>query len=463
MSTWLDVSLSGLLRSHARRRLTPAQAVVLGFLSAIAAGTVALRLPLAHAAGTEHGWLTALFTATSAVCVTGLIVVDTGSAWSPFGHVVIALLIKTGGIGILSLGALVALATGRRLGFTDRQRLQAQTNALSVGGIVRFVRSLLLFTTGAELVGALALWPLLMRTHDAASAAWSALFHAVSAFNNAGFSLYPDSLAGYAGDPAIGLLIAGLFVLGGIGLVVVIDVALGVGVVARRRRRQPLTLHTRLALLSTLVLAVAGWVAVAGLEWRNPATLGSLTPLERVVAAGFQALTPRTAGFTMVDIEGYRAPTTLVTMLLMFVGGNPGSTAGGVKTTTIAVLVLTALAASRGRSRVTALGRYLAAATITKAAALAILALLVIGAAATLLTITDPGLPVLDLAFESVSAFGTVGLSLGITSDLTAPGQLMLVVLMFAGRVGLLTVALSLAANGRQWVARYPSEDVVVG
>jgi trk system potassium uptake protein len=436
--------------------------VVLAFVVAIALGTVALRLPLAHAAGHDAGWLAALFTATSAVCVTGLVVVDTGSGWSPFGQAVIALLIKAGGLGILSLGALVALATGRRLGFSERQRLQAQANAPRPGGIVRFVRSLLLYTTGLELLGALALWPRLASDEGLGQGAWSAIFHAVSAFNNAGFSLYHDSLSRYAADAWVLSVVAGLFVVGGLGLVVVIDVAVRLGVGGSGPRRQ-LTLHTRVALLTSLVLAMAAWLVIASLEWRNPVTLGSLEPAARPLAAAFQALTPRTAGFTAVDTSGYRPPTAMATMVLMFIGGNPGSTAGGVKTTTVAVLVLAAAAAARGRSQVTSLGRTVAPATITKAAVLATLGVLAVWLTATLITVTDPALPPLAVLFEAVSAFGTVGLSLGVTTELSAAARMMLVVLMVTGRVGLLTVALALVAREPRPDTRYPTEDVVVG
>jgi trk system potassium uptake protein len=443
------------------RPLTPAQAIVVGFVAAIGVGTLLLRLPAAHAGTADIGWLTALFTATSAVCVTGLIVVDTGSAWSPFGQVVILLLIKAGGLGILSLGALVALATGRRMGFSARLRLQVQTSAFQVGGVVRFVRRLLLFTTAAELAGMLALWPRLARDEGVAAGAWSALFHAVSAFNNAGFSLYSDSLVRYAADPVVSLIVAGLFGLGGLGLIVVVDVALRFGAGGGSRHR--VTLHTRLALATTAILTVVAWGAVAGMEWTNPGTLARLEPAERPLAALFQAVTPRTAGFNTIDQGAYRTPTVLVTMLLMFVGGNPGSTAGGVKTTTLAVLLLATFAAARGRDSVTSIGRSIGHATVMKAAVLATLGALVVGTVATLISITDPGLPPLPVLFETVSAFGTVGLSLGITAELSPWARLMLVVLMLVGRVGLLTVALALVEEGPERPLRYPSEDVVVG
>ena len=436
---------------------------MLAFVAAIAVGTLLLRLPAAHADGEAHGWLTALFTATSAVCVTGLVVVDTGDAWSPFGQAVIALLIKAGGLGILSLGALVALATGRRMGFGERQRLQAQTNALTVGGIVRFVRALLLYTTSAELIGALALWPRLARDDGLWGGAWSALFHSVSAFNNAGFSLYADSLERYAADPWVAGVVMTLFVVGGLGLVVVVDVALRLGAGTNGAPRRHLTLHTRIALATTLALALGGALAVGALEWRNPATLGALAPGARPLAATFQSLTPRTAGFTALDVGEYRTSTIAVTMGLMLIGGNPGSTAGGIKTTTIAVLLLAVVAAARGRSRVTAFGRTIGTETITKAAVLGTLAVVTVGLVATVLVHVEPTQAPLALLFEAVSAFGTVGLSLGITAELTALGQVVVVLLMFVGRVGLLTVALAVAATERAPASRYPIEDVVVG
>ena len=436
---------------------------MLAFVVAIAVGTLLLRHPLAHASGEAHGWLTALFTATSAVCVTGLVVVDTGGAWSPFGQLVIALLIKAGGLGILSLGALLALATGRRIGFSERQRLQVQTNALTVGGVVRFVRSLLIYTSSVELLGALALWPRLARDEGLWPGAWSAAFHALSAFNNAGFSLYRDSLQRYAADAWVSAVVLALFVVGGLGLVVVVDVALRLGAGGNGRVQRRVSLHTRLALLTTLALALVGSASLAALEWRNPATLAALPVEARPLAAAFQALTPRTAGFDALDVSGYRTSTVLLTMGLMIVGGNPGSTAGGLKTTTLAVLVLAALSAARGRQRVSAFGRTIGSETITKAAVLVTLAALSLGLASTLLAHTDGALGALELQFEAISAFATVGLSLGITSELSTAGRVTLIALMFVGRVGLLTVALALAAGERAPAARYPHEDVVVG
>jgi len=444
--------------------------VVLGFVAAIAVGTLLLAQPVAHAPGVRLSWLDALFMATSAVCVTGLVVVDPGGDLSRFGQLVLLLLIKSGGLGILSVGALVAFTTGRRLGIVARLGLQAQTNQLQVGGVVRFVRTLLVVTTACELLGALVLWPAMAREAGVAEGAWLALFHSISAWNNAGFSLFADSLTRFAADPLVSLVVPALFVTGGLGLVVVVDVAMALRTrLARRGRpgaagaRVPWSLHTRLALASTLLLAFVGVGGVAVLEWSNPATLGALPPVGRPLAAVFHGLTPRTAGFHTVEVAAMTPAAQVLTMALMFVGGNPASTAGGVKTTTLAVLLLAAWAVARGRGGAVAFGRSVAGDLVGRAAAVVTLAVSALTAAIVALAATDPGLPLPALAFEAMSAFGTVGLSLGVTGDLSAAGRGVVVALMLLGRVGLLTFALALAAAAPERVLRYPREDVIVG
>ncbi|MBW6457193.1 MAG: potassium transporter KtrB [Trueperaceae bacterium] len=453
-----------------RPRLTPPQIVLLGFLGAIAVGTVLLVLPISHAPGIRLGWLDALFTATSAVCVTGLIVVDTGSDLSRFGQVVVLLLIKSGGLGILSVGALIAFTTGRRLGVVARLGLQAQTNRLQMGGVVRFVRNLLIFTTSAELLGALALWPAMAREAGRAEGAWLALFHAISAWNNAGFSLFADSLVRFAADPWVVAVVPLLFVAGGLGLVVFVDVVSAVrahwvrrGTPGAGRARVPWSLHTRLALVATGILVLVGAGGIAVLEWSNPATLGALDPAARPLAAAFQGLTPRTAGFHVLEPADLTPAGQVLTMALMFIGANPSSTAGGVKTTTVAVLLLAAWAAVRGRGSAIAFGRGISGAMLARAAAVVTLALGIVTLAIFALAVSEAGVPLPVLAFEAFSAFGTVGLSMGVTPDLSAAGRLVIVALMFLGRVGLLTVGLALAAAPPERPLRYPNEDVIIG
>ena len=442
-----------------RPNLTPAQLVVLAFLLAIVVGTVLLSLPISHAQGRAVSVAEAFFTATSAICVTGLIVLDTGTDFSRFGQVVIMLLIKSGGLGILTLGVLLALATGRRISFRERMRLQLQANALHVGGIVRLVLGLVAFTIVLELIGAMLLFVRFSQVHGYSEGAFYALFHSISAFNNAGFALYPDSLLRYASDPLITLTIAGLFIFGGLGFVVVLEL------IGRLRHANVamFSLHTRLVLVATVLLLVIATVVVTILEWSNPATLGPFSWSTKLLAGFFQAATPRTAGFNTLDYGDMNPPTLIFTMLLMFIGASPGSTGGGVKTVTFLVLVGSAWTLSRGQGQLILFGRRIDSTNIIKAAVITTMGMMLVGAAFTGLAITDPDLATLPLAFETVSAFGTVGLSMGITAELSEAGRSIIIGLMFLGRVGLLTFAIALVAKQPEKKIKHPAEDVIIG
>jgi trk system potassium uptake protein TrkH len=442
-----------------RRGLTPAQLIVVSFAAAIAVGTALLRLPAAHAPGVPIGWIDALFTATSAVCITGLAVVDTGRDWSPLGQFVILLLIQVGGLGILTVGTLVALLTGRRLGFRDRLNLQRQLNALQVGGVVRLVRSIVLVVLTVEISGALLLYVRFAGIEGWARGAWQAVFHSVSGFNNAGFSLYPDNLERFVGDPLVNLVIMALVILGGLGFGVVIDLLARY----RQRRRAPLTLHTKLALTATAWLIGVGSVVLLALEWADPATLGGLPWPTRGMAALFQAIAARTAGFNTVSYADMSDASLLFTALLMFIGGNPGSTAGGVKTVTFVVLVGSAWSISRGRGELRLFNRRIPLDIAVRAGVITLASAMVVAVAVILLALTDAERGMLPLIFEVFSAFGTVGLSTGITPELSTPGRLIVVALMFIGRLGPLTMALALVERPPSERIEYPAEEVVVG
>jgi len=442
-----------------RRRSTPAQLIALSFAATIAVGTALLALPAAHAPGHHLGLLDALFTATSAVCVTGLVVVGTGTAFSLFGKLVIMLLIQAGGLGILTLGTLVALASGRRIGFRERLGLQAQVNITQVGGIVRLIRRIFMVVFGVELVGAVLLYLPFARVEGAGRGAFYAAFHSISAFNNAGFGFYRDSLTRFLHDPLVNATVLALIVLGGLGFMVIINVAGHF----RRGRRNPLTLHSKVVLAGTALLIAVGTVVILAFEWTNPATLAHLPFPDKLMAALFQSITPRTAGFNTLDISQLRPATLLFTMLLMFIGGNPGSTAGGIKTVTFLVLVGSAWSLSRGHGELTLFERRIASQAAVKASAIALLGMLLVGAAVTGLTLTDPDKGLLQLGFESISAFGTVGLSTGITATLSSAGKLIIIVLMYLGRLGPLTLALALMERQPERRIKYPEDDVVIG
>ena len=442
-----------------RRPLSPAQLIVVSFAAAVAFGTLLLRLPIAHAEPGAIGWLEAFFTATSAVCVTGLVVVDTGSDFTTFGQAVILLLIQAGGLGILTAGTLLALIMGRRLGFRHRLNLQTQLSALQVGGVVRLVRTMLALVFGVELLGALLLYVPMAAREGWGPGGWQAVFHSVSAFNNAGFSLYADSLTSYVADPVVNLVVMALVVLGGLGFVVVVNL------IARYRQaeRTPVSLHTKLALSATAVLIGAATVVILVLEWTNPLTLGALSWPTRLLAALFQAVTPRTAGFNTLDYSLMTEGALIITMALMFIGGNPGSTAGGIKTVTFVVLVGSAWSLSRGRGELDVFGRRIPLAIAVRAGVITLISFMIVAAGLTLLAITDPELGTLRLIFETFSAFGTVGLSMGLTPDLSPGGKLIVIALMFVGRLGPLTIALALVEAPPDTRIQHPAENVVVG
>lgn len=436
----------------------PAQWIAGSFLIAIVVGAALLSLPVAHAPGSDIGPLDALFTATSAVCVTGLIVVDTGGDFSRFGQIVILLLIQIGGLGILTLGAVAALIVGSRVGYRQRMQLQAQMNVLHVGGVVRLIRGILALVLVAEVIVTLLLWTRFAPRFGVGEGLWQATFHAVSAFNNAGFSTFETSLAGFAGDAVLVVTVVVAFVVGGIGYQVLIEL----GRKARGASRR-LTLHARLALGVTAALLAVGFVGVAALEWTNPGTLGALPLGEKLLASLFQGSTPRTAGFHTVDYAQVRPATLAFTMMLMFIGGSPGSTAGGIKTITFFVLAGSAWSWARGHGELELAGRRLASELVVRASVIAFLGVMLVGFGFSMLLILDPELGFAPLLFESVSAFGTVGLSMGVTADLGPASRVVVIVLMLVGRLGPLTAALALVETPRSKLVARPSEDVMIG
>lgn len=443
---------------HWLKHRSPAQLIALSFISVIIIGAFLLALPPAHASGHRVGLLDALFTATSAVCVTGLAVVDTATVWSRFGQVVILLLIQVGGFGIITIGMLLALASRRRLGVRERINLQTQINSPDVGSVERVILIMFILVLLAELIGA-SLMLLRFRQVEPDYSFFYAFFHSVSAFNNAGFALYSDSLSQFVGDPLINLTIIGLILIGGLGVIVIIDLFRHVW----PHRRFLYSLHTKMALTSTAILIAIGFSAVLLIEWSNPATLGQLPFGHKMLAALFQGITPRTAGFNTLDYGAMRGGTQVVTLLLMFIGGNPGSTAGGLKTVTFFVLIGSAWSVSRGNVDVVFFGRRLARELIIRATVIAFLYLMVGFCALVLLTITEYHLAPFALLFETVSAMGTVGISLGITPDLSFAGKLIIIALMYLGRLGALTLAIALIERRSDYPIRYPAEDVLIG
>lgn len=434
-------------------RFSPPAILATIYAMFIVVGAVALRLPWSN-----YGDVTfsdAFFTAASAVTVTGLVVVDTGSDFTLVGQVIIALLVQIGGLGLMTFAALLLAMLGLTIGMPQRLVLRDELGQTGVSELMALVRVVVIVAFVAEAVGTALLMTVFVPEFGWSLGFWQALFHAISAFNNAGFSLFPDSLTGYVANPTVNITITLLFILSGLGFVVLADLK-------RQRRWSKLTLHSKLMLSGTLFLILFAWVMFAVLEWNNPATLGGLDgDGSRLLASWFQAVTPRTAGFNTLDYAAMENSTTVMTMALMLVGGGPSSTAGGIKVTTLIVLALATLAFFRQQDRLHVFGRSLGISEIMKVLALTSISIFLILIGLFLTSLTYEG-DFLDLLFEVCSAFGTVGLSRGATSELDEFGRFMIVLIMFVGRLGPLTLAFFLASRVKPKVG-YPEGKVFLG
>lgn len=446
-----------------QRHIRPERVMCLGFLALILAGTLLLALPVSSATGQSIGVGSALFTATSAVCVTGLIVVDTGTAFSLFGQVVLLVLIQMGGLGFMVFATLVMAALGRRITLRDRLLMRESLNTTTLSGLVGLLRWYGLLALMLEGGGAVLLSLRFVPRFGWGKGLYYALWHAVSAFCNAGFDLFGGyaSLTGFAQDPLVLLTIAGLIILGGTGFAVLTEM------LEHHLRWRRFSLHAKLVLVMTAALLLGGMVFIACAEWGNPRTLGGLGGWgSRLLNALFQSVTMRTAGFNSVELSALTDGTKLLCILLMLVGANSASTGGGMKTTTAAVVLLSVWAVIRGRGDVTALGRRIPEGVIRRAVAVMLVLLLVFLAGVLTLAIAEGGrIPVIDLLFEAASAMATVGVSSAGTSRLTAVSRAALIPLMYLGRIGPLTLAMALANRRGEGPGRlrYPEESVTIG
>ena len=436
----------------------PTQVIATGFGAAALLGTVLLALPIATTSGEPAYWLTALFTATSAVSLTGLTVVDTERHWSLFGELVIMMLVQIGGLGIMTLATLFTVLVSGRIGLRARMFAAAETKALSAGDVRRVVRNVALFSLLAEATVAAVLTVRLMTGYGEPflRAVYHGVFHGVSAFNNAGFVLWPDNLARFVTDAWVCLPIAFAAIIGGLGFPVVFELL--------RSWRHPRrwSLVTRLTLWVTLVLLGLGTFVLTVTEWANPRTLGALDDPGKILAGFFAAVMPRSAGFAAIDVAQMNPSSWLVIDMLMFVGGGSASTAGGIKVTTLGMLVFIIWAELRGEPRVNIGNRRLPETAQRQAVALVMtLATLIAISTYLVLVLTPHSLD--QVLFEVVSAAATVGLSTGITADIPAAGQVLLALLMFVGRTGPLTLGSALALRERARLYELPEERVIVG
>jgi potassium uptake TrkH family protein len=442
----------------------PARLVVGSFVALIAAGTMLLSLPVANDGSGTIGIDNALFMATSAATVTGLASLDVAD-FSLFGEVVIMLLMQVGGFGIMTIGSVLVIMVWNRVGLRQRMLAQAELGAVDLGELRRLLLAILRITLVVEGAVAVILFLRLWQhgyEDGPLSSAYSAVFHSIAAFNNSGLSLYPDGLTRFVGDPIIVFAISAGFIVGGLGFPIIVELRRRHRLRRQSARRPKWSLHAKITLLTTAGLIALGVGCVTAFEWANPATLGPLDTFDKLLAGWFQGVTPRTAGFNTVDIGGMHEPTLVVTTILMFIGAGPASTSGGIKVTTFAVLAFALWSEIRGNPDVNAFGRRIAPSVIRQGLTVVLLSIgLVITASLVLMGFDD--LTLTPALFEVTSAFGTVGLSTGITPLLGESAQLVLVFVMLAGRVGPVTFVTALALREHSRAYRYPEERPIIG
>lgn len=451
--------MNGLFERHRYHRLNQVQYIALGFFFIILAGSLILTLPIASQSGEWTPFLDSMFTATSATCVTGLVVYDTFTHWNVFGQLVILLLIQIGGLGFITVGVGFSMAFRRRIGLRQRDLLKESINAMEIGGIVKLSRKIFIGTALCEGVGALLLATRFIPEFGLVKGIYYSIFHAISAFCNAGFDLMGGqqpyaSFTAYATDPVINITLMLLIIVGGLGFVVWSDV------VSKRFRWKNYCLHTKMVISVTLLLIFGG--ALFLFLFEQGGTISGMSTGDQILASLFGSVTARTAGFNTVDTGALQPESKLLTIALMFIGGSPGSTAGGVKTTTIAVILIYVVSNLRGESGCNVFHRRIGDEVIKRASMVFCLNLF-LGLTSVTLILATSNLHMSDVLFEVYSAISTVGMTTGITRDLNVVGRIVIIILMYCGRIGSMTFALSLVAKPEAKGLSLPEEKITIG
>jgi len=441
-----------------RYQLSPPQLIITIFMIFIAIGTLLLMMPFSSASGHTTSFINAFFMAISAVCVNGLSVLDVGEYFSITGQIVIMLLVQVGGLGFMTISVIIAIVMGKRIGLKERLLIQHTTQAASSQGLVRLCIYIFVIVFAFEAIATI-----ILTIHWQPSMGWSTafyygLFHSISAFNNAGFALWSEGLVAYVGDPIVNFVIIALFVAGGLGYIVIVELL-------QKKRWRKFSLHTKIVLTASLTISLIGFGIILLLESMNPATFSQLTWFERIQAAWFQTLVPRSSGFNTLDIPNMLTASQFLIIIYMFIGAASGGTGGGVKINTIVVLILATITTFRGGGQVHAFGRQVPQGSVTRALAVVMSSLAVVLVVALALTITEDMLEdhFLEVLFEATSAFSTTGLSMGLTKDLSLLGKIIVCFTMFIGRLGPLTLAYALATRKQHSRIGYPEDNILIG
>jgi trk system potassium uptake protein TrkH len=444
--------------------MTVARTICLGFLAVILAGTILLMMPFSTSNGMWNDPIVALFTSTSAVCVTGLAVVDTGTDFSFWGQLFIMMLAQIGGLGYMTTTTFLILLIGRRFDLRQKVAIQQALDRPGMSGSTQIIRSIIATTMIFEITGILLLLPAFVKDFGWNKGLWLAIFHSVNAWNNAGFSLFKDSLIGYQTSGLVVFTVTGLIIFGGIGYQVILDMYLWL---RDRFLKKPnaivFSLDFKVATSTTLLLLVLGTIAFLCIEIRNPQTFANFSFSDQLLLAWFQSVTPRTAGFNTIDIGKMTDAGLFITIALMFIGASPGGTGGGIKTTTLRVLTSCTKTILQGKEEVLLYDRKIAISLILKAVGVVVGSLATVIGATILISLTDPNLEFIQILFEVVSAFATVGLSTGITGTVSIAAKLILIITMYIGRVGVLLLMSAILGDPRPSRVHYPEENLLVG
>lgn len=439
-------------------KLNGVQILALGFIIAIIVGAIILSLPISSASGEVTGFLDSLFTSTSAVCVTGLVTLDTGTYWSTFGQMIIMLLIELGGLGFMSFATLFALILGKKITLRERLVMQEALNTYNIQGLVKMVKYILAFTFSVQFFGALLLSTQFVPKFGLSKGIFYSVFHSISAFCNAGFDLFGNfsSLTGFSSDIVVVMVISALIIIGGLGFAVWIEIY-------NYKGSKKISIHSKLVILMTILLLVGGMILMFIFEYNNSATIGGMDFGDKMLNSWFASVSPRTAGFNTVSTGDMTVAGQYLTVLLMFIGGSPGSTAGGLKTATIGIILFTVISVIKGREDTELFKRRFTKELVYKAFVIFFLAMMLVITVTMILSYTETGIPFADLLYEATSAFGTVGLSTGITPGLSSAGKVVLMITMYFGRVGILTVMLAMLRGKKKQGYKYPEGKILIG
>ena len=439
-------------------KLRGVQILALGFLGVILVGALILTLPISTTKGESTNFLDALFTATSAVCVTGLIVVDTGTYWNAFGQTVIMILIEIGGLGFMSFTTLIAIILGKKITLRERLILQDAMNTFNIQGLVKMVRYVLIFTVSVQFFGALLFSTQFVPEYGLGKGIFYSIFHSISAFCNAGFDILGkfNSLTSYNSNAVVILVASALIIIGGLGFTVWSELY-------SSKSLRKVSLHSKMVILMTVVLVVGGTLLMFLFENNNINTIADMSFIDKVMNSFFASVTPRTAGFNSIPTDGMTTAGKFLTIILMFIGGSQGSTAGGIKTTTIGILIVTIVCVIQGREDAEVFKRRFSKDLVYKAFTLIFIGLSLVIVVTMLLSYTEKGVSFIALFYETVSAFGTAGLTLGLTSELSNIGKVLIIFMMYLGRVGPLTVVLSITRKKRNTGIKYPEGKILIG